>query len=129
MKTKKNLPKVLLLDASYEDAARFKSLLEKFGAELGEWVPSGARWIAPLQEIKPEIIIVNYTLPKRDGIYCIEKIMEMNSTVKILFVHSFSGLAANDIESLALARGAVSVLQKPFSDSRFFASMQRMLKI
>jgi two-component system chemotaxis response regulator CheY len=119
--------RAMLLESSFEAATAVREELEALNIELVEWSVSGAGWIAAWQKAKADIVIVDLQLPKRDGIYCIEKILSLNANTVVIFTHSYAGAMANDIEMKALAAGAASVLQKPYSRSRFGVSLARAL--
>lgn len=116
----------MLLDPSHEMAAQLKILLDKVDIDLVEWGTSGTEWIAPFQKRKPNFLIVEYLLPKRDGIHCIHKAMELIPACKAVLMHTYSGLAANELELKALSVGAAAVIQKPLVEMRFQAILRRL---
>jgi len=119
------LKTAMLLDMSADWAMRYRALLASSGIELIEWIPSGAGWIAQWQKRRPSMTIVDLQLIKRDGIYCIEKIHALDQHHWTIFTHGYQGMMANAVEMKAMARGASSVLQKPFSETRFKIAIDR----
>jgi len=118
----------MLIDASYESAMQIRELLGKVGLKLDEWATSGVGWAEAWQRGRPAIVIIDLQLPRRDGLYCLAKIRELNPEANVLFMHSYCGLTANDIEYKALAHGATAVVQKPIVPSRFLLTIERMMK-
>jgi DNA-binding NarL/FixJ family response regulator len=111
----------MILDASAESAAETRFLLEKAGLHVVEWASSGTGWITGWQRAKPEVVVIDLQLPKRDGLHCLGKLKELDASVKVLFTHSYSGACANEAEWKALSLGASAVLQRPASAARFLA--------
>ena len=117
----------MVLDASHESAARIKSLLEASGVEMVEWATSGTGWLAAFQTANPAFLFVDLQLPKRDGLYCLEKARGLSPMVRGVFMHSYQGAYANEIELRAFALGAVAVAQKPLQEARFTTMLDRLV--
>ena len=62
---------------------------------------------------KPDVVTMDLTMPKMDGIQCIEKLVAINPNILILVVSALSDKATG-IE--ALEKGARGFLLKPFTD-------------
>lgn len=117
----------MLIDASHESAAQFKALLARSEIEMVEWVNSGAGWITPFQEKKPDFLFIDYLLPKRDGLYCLDKAVKLIPGTKAVLLHAFTGLAANEIELKAFALGADAVIQRPIAENRLAVMLARLI--
>jgi CheY-like chemotaxis protein len=119
--------KVMLIDQSADFAAQFKSMLyDNSRFEVVEWVNSGTGWITNWRSAKPDFLFVSHELPKRDGIFVIEKIRSLDSNIHIVFMHNYVGSYANSMELKALSVGAAVVLQRPFSEKRFQVTLNRL---
>ena len=115
----------ILLIHSEEEALVMQEWLHALGVEIVEWNRTGSQWFSSYQAKRPKILFIDLVLPRRDGLDCIEKIHEMNPYQWICFTHPFQGISANAIESSAIARGASSVLQRPFSKERLAVAISR----
>lgn len=60
--------------------------------------------------VKPDITIMDYRMPLKDGVEAAEEIMKIDPGAKIIFAS-----ADQDVKDLAFKTGAVSFKQKPFS--------------
>jgi len=118
----------MILMAGEEGAGEIRSLLEQSGVRVVEWARSGAGWIAPWQKAKPSIVVVDLQLPKRDGLYCLGKIRELDAQSKVLFTHAYSGSMANEVEIRALALGAGAAVQFPCPAVRFTQALRGLLQ-
>ncbi len=104
--------------AQEEDAAIIRRFLESQEIELKEWNKSGATWINKWQALKPFIVFVDYLLPKKDGLFILRNINHYDAEQHVVFMHSYSGFAANDLELRALKTGAKGLIQKPLTETK-----------
>lgn len=126
-KTKKQT--AMLLDYTSENATIIRDLLANFKIELVEWKTEGVGWVADWQRVKPDFFFVDLQLPKRDGLFVVEKLRQMDPQVVICFMHSYVGMHANHIELRAMALGAAMVIQKPIVEKRFEVGIRRLVGI
>lgn len=71
-------------------------------------------------ELYPHVVTMDLTMPKMDGIECVEKMIKRNPEVRILVVSALSDIATG-IE--ALEKGARGFLCKPFADEQLADSL------
>ena len=64
---------------------------------------------------KPQVVTMDLTMPKMDGIACIDKLIGLDPNVNILVVSALSDKATG---IAALERGARGFLLKPFSEEQ-----------
>lgn len=119
---------VMLFERNEETASLVQGYVEKAGLKLSQWVTLGTGWAELWQKLRPQILIIDLQLPKRDGLFCVEKLRGMDAEAFIIFTHAYQGLQANALELKALALGANSVIQKPFVSARFLTTLQRVNK-
>jgi len=67
------------------------------------------------QEFAPQVVTMDITMPRMDGIDCVEEMVKRDPEVRILVVSALSDIATG-IE--ALEKGARGFLCKPFSDDQ-----------
>jgi DNA-binding NarL/FixJ family response regulator len=122
-----NKKSAMIIDGDQEGVVRFRRLLSEKNIDLIGWSGSGSGWIAEWQKLKPDLVIVTYVLPRRDGLHCLEQIQAHAPDTPVIFTHSFSGPAALDIESKAYARKASAVYAKYLSDKRFLLALDQII--
>lgn len=71
---------------------------------------------------KPDIILMDHRMPMKSGIEAAKEILEIDSTIKIIFVS-----ADETIKEEALSNGAVSFKDKPFSLQRLFNNIEKAM--
>ena len=75
------------------------------------------------QEYRPDIITMDLTMPKMDGLECIRRLKGIDPNVKILVV---SALADKATALEALKLGAVGFVVKPFSDEQLSQALAKI---
>lgn len=119
----------MILDPSPEGAAKTRTLLEQVGVRVVEWHQIGTGWIASVLSKKPDIVVIEYLMPRRDGHWCTAKAVETMPSAKVVMTHSYRGPQANDIELKAFAFGASAVIQRPCPDLRFRQMIERLVEV
>jgi len=71
-------------------------------------------------ESRPDIILMDYRMPDMDGIEATKRIIEIDSSAKILFLS-----ADGTIKDLAIASGACDFIKKPISCVEIVAFIER----
>lgn len=73
---------------------------------------------------KPNVITMDLTMPNMDGLECIEKIVAIDDSVRILVVSALSDKAT---ALQALQYGARGFVCKPFSEEELMAALERLI--
>lgn len=73
---------------------------------------------------RPDVITMDITMPQMEGLECIEKIVAIDDSVRILVVSALSDKATG-IKALSL--GAGGFLCKPFSDEELVEALDEMM--
>jgi DNA-binding NarL/FixJ family response regulator len=79
------------------------------GIEVVGAVEEGAAAVALAYAVKPDIVLMDISMPGMDGIEATEKLMEMDLDVRVVMLTSYS---EREKITQALAAGAVSYLTK-----------------
>jgi DNA-binding NarL/FixJ family response regulator len=79
------------------------------GIEVVGAAEDGAAAIALAYAVKPDIVLMDISMPGMDGLEATEKLVEMDSSVRVVMLTSYS---EREKITQALAAGAVSYLTK-----------------
>jgi len=71
---------------------------------------------------KPDIIIIDHRMPKKNGIETMKEILKINKTAKLIFIS-----ADYTIKEEALINGASSFLIKPITESSVLMEINKIL--
>jgi two-component system chemotaxis response regulator CheY len=101
-----------------------RNILEKHGYEVVGEAEDGQVAVDKYVELRPDLVTMDITMPRMDGITAIKKIMEADPQAKIV-VCSAMGQKALVIE--ALNAGARDFIVKPFQAERIINAIQKMM--
>lgn len=85
---------------------------------------NGEEAIEMLKRLNPDIVTMDLTMPRLDGIECIERLVEIDETVKILVISALNDKATG---MEALEKGAMGFITKPFSESDLKTALVDMI--
>jgi two-component system chemotaxis response regulator CheY len=116
--------KVLITDDTAFMRMTLRNILEKNGYEVVGEAEDGQVAVDKYVELRPDLVTMDITMPRMDGITAIKKIMEADPQAKIV-VCSAMGQKALVIE--ALNAGARDFIVKPFQAERIINAIQKMM--
>ncbi len=109
MKIKKTIVYIVEDDNSFRKSLR--RLVETLGFVVFEF-DSAASFLAQPQWQRPACLILDFNLPKMDGLALQEKLISRGITMPIIFISGYGNIP---ISVRAMKKGAIDFLQKPFS--------------
>lgn len=114
---------VLITDDTAFMRMTLKNVIEKNGYDVVGEAGDGEEAVALYGELKPDMVTMDITMPKMDGITAIKEIMKLDPHAKII-VCSAMGQKPMVIE--ALSAGAKDFLVKPFDAERVVESLRKI---
>ena len=105
--------KFMVVDDSDIIRTKIQNVLDEESFEIVGTANNGLEAIQQFKDLQPKVVTMDITMPFMDGIETIEKIIEIDSEVRILVVSALSDKATL-IKAMHL--GAYGFLCKPFSD-------------
>lgn len=115
---------VLITDDTAFMRMTLRNILEKNGYEVVGEAEDGVVAVEKYTELRPDLVTMDITMPRMDGITAIKKIMEVNPQAKIV-VCSAMGQKSLVIE--ALNAGARDFIVKPFQAERIIDAVQKVI--
>ena len=100
----------LVVDDSEFARRNIQKMLVAAGGELAGFATNGREAIEQYMELKPDIVLMDITMPEMEGIEAVQGIMEKDNTAKIVMV---SSNGYQDMIKKALQSGAKHFLTKP----------------
>ncbi|WP_069997922.1 response regulator [Cellulosilyticum sp. I15G10I2] len=111
-----------------DDAIFMRTVLKKMLTEAGFKVigeaGNGVQAIEMAEELKPDIVTLDITMPEMDGIEAIEKILQVSPDTKIIMC-SAMGQHSKVVE--AIKRGARDFVVKPFEKTRVLQAIYNVM--
>lgn len=120
--------KALLVDDSAFVLKQIKKIFESVQIEVIDTAEDGEQGLEKYKEHSPNIDLVtlDITMPKMDGISTLEKIMEFDKNAKVIMI---SALGKEDLVKKALMSGAKNYIVKPLDREKVLSRIEAVLKI
>lgn len=115
---------VLVVDDSRTSRRFLGNMLTESGYEVVAEAIDGEDGVKKYEEFKPDIVTMDITMPKLDGLDATSEILKINPEAKIVMVTA-AGQKTNIVE--ALKRGAAGFIQKPFDSSAIDEVLKKVL--
>jgi len=117
--------KLMIVDDSNIIRSRISRTLSEEKLEVVATASNGQDALQQFSAKKPDVVTMDLTMPKMDGLECIRALRRLKPDVRILVV---SALADKATAIQALKEGAQGFLCKPFSESDLTEAMQELLE-
>lgn len=114
---------VMITDDTAFMRMTLRNVIEKNGYNVIGEAGDGEEAVALYRELRPDMVTMDITMPKMDGITAIKEIMKFDPEAKII-VCSAMGQKPMVIE--ALNAGAKDFLVKPFESERVVESLRKI---
>lgn len=105
---------VLVVDDSKFMAKALRDVLVGLGFNVVGIAHDGVEGVAQFEALRPEVTLLDVTMPNMDGVECLTKILEIDSNARVVMLSAIQDPAT--IES-CLSIGAANFLQKPIRKS------------
>ena len=115
--------KVLIVDDAVFMRITLKNILSKEGFECFE-AASGAEAIARYEEVRPDVVMMDITMPEMDGITAVRAIKKDHPAARVVMC-SAMGQQAMVVD--AIGAGAADFIVKPFKPERVLEALRKVL--
>jgi two-component system chemotaxis response regulator CheY len=85
----------------------------------------GEMGLRMFSESLPDLVTLDISMPKMDGLTCLEEMLKIKPDAKILMISSQTDTAT---ASEVMEKGAVGILGKPFSAEQILGAVDKILK-
>ncbi len=111
-------------DLSFMRMVQKEILLEK-GYEVVAEASDGLEAVERFQRYRPDIVILDITMPHMNGLEAMHKIFEMDKTAKIIIC---SALGQQQLIVEAIKAGVRDFIVKPFKPERVISAIEKAIK-
>jgi len=102
-----------------------KEILEKRGYQVVGEAKDGLEVISKYEKLKPDVVIMDITMPRMDGLNALKAIRQVDSKARVIVC---SALGQQKLIIEAIKMGAKDFIVKPFDPERLAAAIQKALK-
>jgi two-component system chemotaxis response regulator CheY len=109
--------RVLIVDDSMFVAKQLSQILSSAGFDVAASAGDGEAGVEKYKELHPaiDLVTMDITMPKMDGITALEKIMEFDKNAAVIMI---SALGKDDLVKKALMLGAKNYIIKPLDRNK-----------
>ena len=115
----------LVVDDSVFARKNLIKMIEQFGGEVAGEAGDGLTAIAEYNRTKPDIVLMDITMPQMEGIEAVERIVRDNPEARIVMV---SSVGYQDNILAALQKGARHFVQKPVKPDALYEIIRYVLQ-
>jgi two-component system chemotaxis response regulator CheY len=103
-----------------------RGLVEKAGFRVIGEASDGAEAIELYQDKRPDVVLMDLTMPKVDGLTALKEILKIDPEAKVIMC---SAMGQQSLIVQALQLGAKDFIVKPFRDERVIDAIKNLLDI
>ena len=115
---------ILICDDAAFMRMMIKDILSKNGYNVAGEAENGAKAVEKYAEVKPDLVLMDITMPEMDGIQALKKIKETDPSALVIMC-SAMGQQAMVIESIQA--GAKDFIVKPFQADRVIEAVKKVV--
>ena len=115
---------ILICDDAAFMRMMIKDILTKNGYEIAAEAENGQKAVEKYAEVKPDLVLMDITMPEMDGIQSLKKIKELDPAANVIMC-SAMGQQAMVIE--AIQSGAKDFIVKPFQAERVLEAVKKVV--
>lgn len=116
--------KILICDDAAFMRMMIKDILTKNGYEVAGEAENGAKAVEKYNELKPDLVLMDITMPEMDGIQALKQIKSVDPSASVIMC-SAMGQQAMVIE--AIQSGAKDFIVKPFQAERVLEAVKKVV--
>ena len=115
--------RILVVDDASFMRMMIKDILVKNSFEIAGEASDGLDAIEKYKETKPDIVIMDITMPNMDGLQALIELRKVDSNAKIIMC---SAMGQESMVIDAIKSGAADFIVKPFQAERIIKAIQRV---
>ena len=115
---------ILIVDDAAFMRMMIKDILSKNGYTVAGEAENGVKAIEKYNEVKPDLVLMDITMPEKDGIQALKEIKAIDPKAQVIMC-SAMGQQAMVIESIQA--GAKDFIVKPFQAERVIEAVKKVI--
>ncbi len=116
--------KVLIADDAAFMRMMIKDILLSNGYEIAGEANNGLKAVELYKKEKPDIVMMDITMPEMDGITAVKEIRKLDPSAKVVMC---SALGQQSMVMEAIQSGAKDFIVKPFQPDRVIEALKKVL--
>ncbi len=117
---------VLIVDDLAFNKIVLRDIIEKAGFRVVGEASNGEQAITMYQDTRPDVVLMDITMPGMDGLTALKKIREIDAAARVIIC---SALGQQQLIVQAIQLGAKDFIVKPFQPRRVVSALKKALDI
>jgi len=117
------MKKVLIVDDAAFMRAAIKTILERNGFEVVGEAENGAIGVRKYQELRPDIVTMDITMPEMTGLEALKHIRSFDPDAKVIMI---TAMGQEHLVKEAILSGAKSFIVKPFKEEHVVQTLKKL---
>lgn len=117
---------VLIVDDAAFMQMTIQRMLEANGHSVAGLAANGIEAIEKYAELRPDVVILDITMPEMNGIEALRRIKILNSDARIIIC---SAIGQQDKIAEAIELGAEEFIVKPFESEHLMGAIEKVMRI
>jgi two-component system chemotaxis response regulator CheY len=118
--------RVMIVDDSAIIRQMIKKYLSDMNIEIVGTAGDGNSALQMFKETRPDVVTLDITMPKMDGLTVLEEMIKLNTNAKIMVITALTDKATG---MKAIKTGAKGFLSKPFTPDKLKSSFDRLINV
>jgi len=118
------MARVLVVDDAVFIRMTMKRILQANGHEMVGEAITGVEAVEKFAELKPDLVLLDISMPEMSGIEALQKMLEMDPNAKVIIC---SALGQQQFVAKAIEMGARDFIVKPFEAALFMEAVEKIL--
>lgn len=116
---------ILIVDDLAFVRMMIKDILIKYGFTICGEASNGVEAIKKYNELKPDVVLLDITMPVMNGLETLQRIILMDPHAKIIMC---SALGQQKLIISAIQSGAKDFIVKPFKEERLISALKKVIE-
>ncbi len=117
------MKKILIVDDATFMRVSIKNMLTKNGFDVIGEAENGKVAIQKFQELTPDIVTMDITMPEMDGLASLKKILAINPAANVVMI---SAMGQEGMVREAVLAGAKGFIVKPFKEDVILSALSQL---
>ncbi len=117
------MARVMVVDDAVFMRMTIRKMIEPEGYNIAGEAENGLKAVEKYNETKPDLVLMDITMPEMNGIDALKRIKEFDPKAKVIMC---SAMGQQAMVAQAIQSGAKDFIVKPFEKDRVLAALKRV---
>ncbi len=118
------MAKILVVDDAAFMRMTIKKMIEPHGHTVIAEAENGVEAVKKFSEFKPDIVLLDITMPEMNGVEALKRIKEIQPAAKVIIC---SAMGQQAMVAQTIQYGAKDFIVKPFVEDRLIAAIDKVM--